>query len=157
MDPGAHEAIRRLNDLGYRVVVVTNQAGVAHGYYGEDSVHILHDWMLEQLGAKGAFIDAFYHCPYHPDARIEQFRQDHIDRKPNPGMILRALADLNVDKSHSFLIGDTDNDIRAARQSGIPGFLFSHGNLAAFTEKCLATVGRARTQQRLEEASIGSR
>jgi D,D-heptose 1,7-bisphosphate phosphatase len=122
--PGAIECVRRLNDLGYRVVVVTNQAGVAHGYYGEDNVHSLHAWMSDQLAAYGAFVDSFYHCPYHPQARIERFRRTHADRKPGPGMILRALSELDIDKNRSFLIGDKESDIVAARGAGIPGFLF---------------------------------
>ena len=87
---GAQEAVRRLNDLGYRVVVVSNQAGVGHGYYKEEDIVALHSWMQDQLASKGAFIDAFYYCMHHPDARIEKYRGDHINRKPGPGMILQA-------------------------------------------------------------------
>jgi D,D-heptose 1,7-bisphosphate phosphatase len=139
---GAKECVRRLNDLGYRVVVVTNQGGVAHGYYDEEDVHALHKWMQDQLSIEGAFIDAFYYCPYHPEARIEQFRRSHIDRKPGPGMILRAFSNLNIDDDRSFLIGDKDSDIEAARSAGIPGFLFREGDLAAFLEVCLAKLGQ---------------
>jgi D-glycero-D-manno-heptose 1,7-bisphosphate phosphatase len=135
--PGAIKCVRRLNDLGYRVVVVTNQAGVAHGYYGEDSVHALHGWMSDQLAAHGAFVDAFYHSPYHPEARVEQFRRTHVDRKPGPGMILRALSDLDIDKDRSFLIGDKESDILAAQSAGIPGHLFTGGNLNEFLDRCL--------------------
>lgn len=135
--PGAIDCVRRLNDLGYRVVVVTNQAGVAHGYYGEDSVHALHAWMSDQLAAQGAFVDAFYHSPHHPEARVEKFRRNHVDRKPGPGMILRALSDLDIDKSRSFLIGDKESDIAAAQGAGIPGFLFTGGNLNEFLYRCL--------------------
>ena len=135
---GAREAVRRLNDLGYRVVVVTNQAGVAHGYYDEDTVKSLHAWMQDQLAAQGAFIDAFYYSPYHPEAKLAQYRANHVDRKPGPGMILRAIADLDIDKSRSFLIGDKAIDMEAARAAGIMGFLFAGGNLAAFLEERLA-------------------
>ena len=140
--PGAQESVRRLNDLGYRVVVVTNQAGVAHGHYGEDEIITLHDWIQEELAAKGAFVDAFYFCPYHPNARVERFRADHIDRKPNPGMIFRAFSDMQIDKNRSFLIGDKDSDIECARSAGIKGFLFTSENLAVFLDDC---VGSART------------
>ena len=98
------------------MVVVTNQAGVAHGHYGEDSVLALHAWMRNELAAQGAIVDAFYYCPYHPEGRVEQFRKRHIDRKPGPGMILRAFADLDLDKAASFLIGDKESDIAAARR-----------------------------------------
>jgi D,D-heptose 1,7-bisphosphate phosphatase len=134
--PGAIAAVRSLNDLGYRVVVVTNQAGVAHGHYEEEAVHVLHAWMRDELAKHGAFIDAFYHSPYHPDGKVERFRLDHVDRKPGPGMILRALADLEIDKEKSFLIGDKQSDIAAAEAAGIPGFLFAGGNLAMFVDDC---------------------
>jgi D-glycero-D-manno-heptose 1,7-bisphosphate phosphatase len=138
--PGAKESVRRLNDLGYRVVVVTNQAGVAHGYYGEEDIFTLHDWIQQEMAGEGAFIEAFYYCPYHPDAQVERFRADHADRKPNPGMIFRALSDMQIDKQHSFLIGDKDSDIRCASNAGIKGFLFAGGNLSAFLDDCIAAV-----------------
>jgi D-glycero-D-manno-heptose 1,7-bisphosphate phosphatase len=135
--PGAIAAVRALNDLGYRAVVATNQAGVAHGHYEEEAVHALHAWMQDELAKHGAFIDAFYHCPYHPEGRVERFRLSHIDRKPGPGMILRALADLEIDKDRSFLIGDKQTDIAAAEAAGIPGFMFAASNLAEFVDECL--------------------
>jgi D,D-heptose 1,7-bisphosphate phosphatase len=138
--PGAQDAVRLLNDLGYRVVVATNQAGIARGYYGEEHMHELHMWLQDRLAADGAFIDAFYHCPYHPGASVEAFRASHIDRKPSPGMILRALSDLDIDRKRSFLIGDKESDVEAARHAGIPGFLFGGGNLTEFVNECLALV-----------------
>jgi D-glycero-D-manno-heptose 1,7-bisphosphate phosphatase len=140
--PGAIEGVRRLNDRGYRVVVVTNQAGIAHGYYGKKEVVVLHDWMQEQLAAEGAFIDAFYFCPYHPNARVERFRSDHADRKPNPGMIFRALADMQIDKDRSFLIGDKESDIKCAENAGIDGFLFTGGSLSAFVDDCVGLTAQ---------------
>jgi len=120
---GAKQAIRHLNELGYRVVVVTNQAGVAHGYYDEAAVTTLHLWMQDQFGEAGAFVDHFYYCPFHPEARIEQYRRHHENRKPSPGMILQAFADYSCTKEGSFLIGDQPSDIKAAEAAGIPGFL----------------------------------
>lgn len=140
---GARETVRCLNDLGYRVVVVTNQAGVAHGYYGEESVHSLHAWMQEQLAGQGAFVDAFYYSPYHPEAKLAQYRADHIDRKPGPGMIMRAMSELNINKNRSFLIGDKNIDIQAAQAAGIPGFLFSGGNLLDFLNDCLGKLDQS--------------
>jgi len=135
---GAQKAVRRLNDLGFRVVVVTNQAGVAHGYYTELDVNTLHSWFQEELARHGAYIDAFYHCPYHPAARVEQYRARHTDRKPGPGMILRALRDLPIDRESSFLIGDKESDIEAARCAGVQGFIFKGPDLSVFVEECLA-------------------
>lgn len=146
---GAPEAVRRLNELGYRVVIVTNQAGVAHGYYDEDTVKSLHAWMRDQLAAQGAFIDAFYYSPYHPEAKLAQYRVNHPDRKPGPGMILRAFADFAIDKSRSFLIGDKTIDMEAARAAGIPGFLFPGGNLATFLEERLAAMARDAANPKL--------
>jgi len=138
---GAQESIRRLNDLGYCVIVVTNQAGVAHGFYGEESVRSLHAFMQDELAKKGAFIEAFYHCPYHPQARVEKFRRQHHDRKPEPGMILRAFADMPIDRERSFLIGDKGSDIEAAHRAGIRGLLFEGGNLADFLGQKLPGFG----------------
>ena len=140
--PGAFDAVRGLNDRGYRVVIVTNQAGIAHGYYSEEFMHTLHAWMQAQLAAKGAFIDAFYHCPFHPEARVEKYRSSHIDRKPGPGMISRAISDLHIEKEGSFLIGDKESDIEAARGAGIPSFLFRGGSLTGFLDECFATLGQ---------------
>ena len=141
--PGAHETVRRLNERGYSVVVVTNQAGVAHGFYSEDSVQSLHAWMKARFAERGAVIDAFYYSPYHPVAKVAQYRANHIDRKPGPGMILRAIAELNIDKSRSFLIGDKTIDLEAAHAADIPGFLFSGGNLSEFLDVCLGKMGPA--------------
>ncbi|WP_321490685.1 HAD-IIIA family hydrolase [uncultured Hyphomonas sp.] len=130
--PGAREAIRLLNDRGYRVIVVTNQAGVARGFYEEDAIGVFHAGMQAQLAGEGAFVDAFYHCPFHADGKVPAYTvADHPDRKPNPGMILRALKDWKVDQGASFLIGDKPSDMEAARRAGLPGHLYSGGDLRA--------------------------
>lgn len=139
---GAKESVRLLNDLGYRVVVVTNQAGVGRGYYGEDDVIALHAWMQDEFAAQGAFIDAFYYCPDHPDACIEKYRRTSANRKPNSGMIVQALSDLHIRPQGSFLVGDKDSDIEAARGAGIPGFLFTGTNLTAFLKDCVLPLGQ---------------
>lgn len=134
---GAKESVRLLNDLGYRVVVVTNQAGVGRGYYYEEDVIELHSWMQDELAVRGAFIDAFYYCPDHPEACIEKYRRMSPNRKPNAGMIVQAMSDLHIRRDGSFLIGDKATDIAAARGAGIAGFLFSGGNLTAFLKDCV--------------------
>lgn len=129
---GAREAIRLLNDRGYYVFVATNQAGVARGHYEESAIPAFHNHMQDQLAEAGAHIDAFYHCPFHPHGEVERYRvADHPDRKPNPGMILRALEEWPVDRSRSFLIGDRSSDIEAAERAGLPGHLYEGGDLAA--------------------------
>jgi histidinol-phosphate phosphatase family protein len=138
--PGAREAIRLLNDRGYYVIVATNQAGVARGLYGEDAIHIFHAHMRDQLAERGAHIDAFYHCPYHPEGAIERYAvANHPDRKPNPGMITRAFSEWPIDKSRSFLIGDRDSDIEAARRAGIPGHFYEGGDLTALVRQLIST------------------
>ena len=158
--PGAKRAVRRLNDLGYRVIVVTNQAGVAHGRYKEDDVIALHRWMQHELAIKGAFVDAFYYCPYHPEASIAKYRGCHVNRKPGPGMILKAFSDLAIRKNQSFLIGDKESDMEAAKRAGIPGFLFPGGNLAMFLDRLLgseASLNRVSLGGSLRVGNLESR
>jgi len=103
---GAKSAVKRLNELGYYVFVVTNQAGVARGYYTESSVNALHDWMQQELRGVGGHIDAFYFCPHHPD-----FTGPCACRKPEPGMILQALNGWPIVQETSFLVGDKEWDV----------------------------------------------
>jgi D-glycero-D-manno-heptose 1,7-bisphosphate phosphatase len=131
---GAQTAVRRLNDAGYRVFVVTNQAGVARGLYSEAEIGVLHDWVGAELERAGARIDAFYHCPHHPDIGPPEYRRDCDCRKPAPGMLLRAMADFPIDAARSFLIGDRETDIEAARAAGVAGHLFAGGNLDCFVD-----------------------
>jgi D,D-heptose 1,7-bisphosphate phosphatase len=138
---GAFETIRRFNNLGYYVFVVTNQAGIARAYYSEEQVHSLHAWMSDRLAEQGAFVDAFYYCPFHPDGVVSQYRGSHPDRKPEPGMIRRALSEFSVDVSRSFLIGDQEADIECARRGGIPGYRFPGGNLVKFVEQSIRLSG----------------
>ena len=127
---GAVAALRRLHQAGYAVIVVTNQSGIGRGYYSEADMHALHAFMNMELERAGARIDAFYYCPFHPEAEIAVWRAaDHPDRKPNPGMILRAMADFSLDPQKCFLIGDRDSDIAAAQRARIAAYHFTGGNL----------------------------
>jgi D,D-heptose 1,7-bisphosphate phosphatase len=128
---GARQTIKAANEAGWFVFVVTNQAGVARGFYDEATVRHLHDQILDDLATQGAHIDAFYYCPFHPDGVIEAYRGDHPDRKPHPGMILRALREWPVETQTSLLVGDRDTDIAAATAAGIRGDLFPGGDLEA--------------------------
>lgn len=131
--PGAFEAVRRLNDLGYLCVIVTNQSGVARGLFSEDQMNAFNDLLVGRMAGRGARIDAVYACPFHPEAVEARYRHpDHPDRKPNPGMILRAIADHPIDPARSFLIGDQATDLEAARRAGVAGFLFEGGDLDRF-------------------------
>lgn len=136
---GAREAIRHLNDCGYRVIVVTNQAGVARGYYDEAAVEAFHAAMQDQLAEAGAFVDAFYHCPFHPEGTVAAYTvADHPDRKPNPGMILKAMADHSVIREKSFIVGDKPSDLEAGRRAGLPGHLYTDGSLLALVRQIIA-------------------
>ena len=130
---GAREAVAAFNRAGWLVIVVTNQSGVGRGYYTEADMHALHKHMSKDLAAVGGHIDAFYHAPDHPDAKLETYRHpDPPDRKPNPGMILRALQDWPIDREASLLIGDKPSDLEAALRAGIRGVLFEGGDLKRF-------------------------
>jgi len=142
--PGAIETIRRANDIGAFVVVVTNQAGVAHGFYEIAHVERFHAAMRAELAARGAHVDAFYMCPYHPEAGLAQWRCDHPDRKPKPGMLLRALVDWPIDRGASVLIGDRDSDVQAAKAAGVRGLFFAGGNLSVFARDALDAMAAAR-------------
>jgi D-glycero-D-manno-heptose 1,7-bisphosphate phosphatase len=119
------------NKAGYLTVIVTNQAGIARGYYSELQMSALHEWMRQEIGKKGAVIDAIYHCPFHPDAVIEELRVDSYNRKPNPGMILQAAEELGLDLGSSILIGDKDTDIEAGMRAGVGKLILLQQTLPA--------------------------
>ncbi|WP_342666751.1 HAD family hydrolase [Phenylobacterium immobile] len=131
--PGAREAICAFNAAGWLVIVVTNQSGIGRGYYAEADMHALHTAMAGDLETLGGWIDAIYYAPLLPEARLEAFRlPDPPDRKPNPGMILRALADWPIDQARSLLVGDKASDLEAAKRADIRGLLFPGGDLLEF-------------------------
>jgi D-glycero-D-manno-heptose 1,7-bisphosphate phosphatase len=134
---GAVEAVRLLNEHGYRVIVVTNQSGIARGYFGEGELHRLVRWTDRQLAAAKAHIDATYYCPHHPTEGNGPYTISCSCRKPAPGLILQAMRDWRIDVGQSFLIGDRESDLRAARAAGIRGYLFRGGSLHSFVRSLL--------------------
>lgn len=142
--PNAAKAIRRLNDAGYHVFLFTNQSGIARGYFTEDQLKILHDWMRAELGAQGARIDDIRYCPHHPDGSVAGYLEDHHWRKPSPGMILDLMEHWPVQHQGSFVVGDRASDIEAAVAVNLPGFLFAGGDIDAFIADILAGQESAR-------------
>jgi D-glycero-D-manno-heptose 1,7-bisphosphate phosphatase len=117
---GVFELCRAAVRRGHLPVVVTNQAGIGRGYYGEVEFEALTRWMRERFEAQGAPIAAVYHCPYHPDHGVGAYRVDSFDRKPQPGMLLRARDELGIVLEASMMVGDTVSDMLAARRAGVP-------------------------------------
>jgi D-glycero-D-manno-heptose 1,7-bisphosphate phosphatase len=140
--PNAAKAIRRLNEAGYFVFFFTNQSGVARGFFTEDKLKALHDWMLAELAAQGAVIDDIRYCPHHPDGSVDGYLENHHWRKPSPGMILDLMEHWPVRREGSFVIGDRPTDIEAAEAADLPGFLFTGGDLDAFVAKVIAQTSR---------------
>ena len=130
--PGALSAIRLATEAGFHVFVVTNQSGVARGYYAEADVSALLGWMREQAHEAGGTIDDVRYCPYHPDATEPAYRQAHPWRKPLPGMLLDLEAAWRPDLSRSLMVGDQQSDMQAAQAAGIRGYLFPGGDLTEF-------------------------
>ena len=116
--PRSAEAIRRANDAAYQTVVVTNQAGVARGYFAETLVDEVHDRLRDMLAAEGARLDGIYYCPHHPEVGAPAYRKVCDCRKPKPGMLLRAQDEMGIDLAASYMVGDSVRDVEAGRRAG---------------------------------------
>jgi len=125
--PGVPEAILQLNRAGYKVVIVTNQSGVARGYYSLEAVALLHVQLQERLNAIGALVDAFYVCPHHPTAGVGEYGLVCDCRKGKPGMLLNAARDLELDLAASIIVGDKLSDIEAGLAAGCTPLLVLTG------------------------------
>lgn len=134
---GAKDAVQLVNDAGLHAFLVTNQAGVARGLYAETDVRDLHRVMAEELLAYGGTLDDIRYCPFHPDAVVDAYRRESNWRKPEAGMIADLIGKWAVDLTGSFLVGDKESDLQAARTANITGHLFSGGNLCDFVQRRL--------------------
>jgi D-glycero-D-manno-heptose 1,7-bisphosphate phosphatase len=125
--PFAAEAIKLLNEAGWLAILVTNQAGVARGYFAEEMIGAVHDILTEDLRRGGARLDAIYYCPHHPSVGEPPYRLDCDCRKPKPGLIRRAAEEFDINLAESWMIGDRYSDAELARNAGVRAALVLSG------------------------------
>lgn len=125
--PGAAEAIASFNAAGIPVAIVTNQGGVAYGYYTIDDVEAVHEYLARKLAEYGAQIDFIAYCPYHPNGNVPAFTRMSQDRKPRPGMAYAAAEKLGLDLSLSVMVGDRPEDVGLADSIGAEAIYVGHG------------------------------
>ncbi|AQT68950.1 D,D-heptose 1,7-bisphosphate phosphatase [Anaerohalosphaera lusitana] len=123
--PGAGEALVQLRQMGYRIVIITNQSGVARGLVTEEVLQEIHHRLRELLAKENAYVDGIYYCPYHPEGVIDHYRKESDLRKPNPGMLQHAAKDLDIDLSRSWMVGDSFRDIAAGKSVGCKTILIN--------------------------------
>ena len=133
----SRESIKYLNDRNFLVFVVTNQSGIARGYYTEEDVISLHHYVNNELSKINAHIDEFFYSPYHSDGIYKKYKKLSHLRKPDTGMLELALNKWNFDKTKSFMIGDKQTDIICAEKFGIPGYLYKNRSLLKFIKTIL--------------------
>lgn len=122
---GAIEGLKLLQDAGYLLIIITNQSGIARGYYTEDDFSKLNDWMIQNLKSRGIEISKVYYCPHHLDGKIEKYRVDCNCRKPKLGLYQKAIEDFDIDLSESWTIGDKLRDSQICETTNCRGFLIS--------------------------------
>jgi D-glycero-D-manno-heptose 1,7-bisphosphate phosphatase len=116
---GVIDAMAKLKEMGYALVLVTNQSGIARGMFTEDQFMHLTEWMDWSLADRGVDLDGVYYCPHHPEGTVEEFRQTCDCRKPQPGMLLSAKEELNIDMSASYIVGDKIEDLLAGEAASV--------------------------------------
>jgi D-glycero-D-manno-heptose 1,7-bisphosphate phosphatase len=143
--PGSPEAIKRLKDAGFIVIVVSNQSGIARGYFDEQALETLHRHVQEELAEHGTSIDAFYFCPHHPEQGLGAYKVVCECRKGAPGMLLQAAREHGIDLEQSFMVGDKLADIEAGRRAGCRSVLVltGYGESVAQKQK-MATVEKCQ-------------
>ena len=116
---GIFDLCRAAVKLDYLIIVITNQSGIGRGYYSEEDFFMLMEWICKRFEAEHVSISDVFYCPFHPVYGIGDYKRDSFDRKPNPGMLLRAAKKHNIDLRNSIMIGDNDSDMEAARRAGV--------------------------------------
>ena len=121
---GILDFICKLTRDGWRIIIVTNQAGIAYGYYDEAAFHKLMRWIIDGIEKAGGSIDSYYYCPHHKDAKIAEYKKECLNRKPSPGMLVQASRELDFELSAAYFVGDSEVDKAAAEAAGIKKFFF---------------------------------
>jgi D-glycero-D-manno-heptose 1,7-bisphosphate phosphatase len=124
---GIGQQLRSLQQAGFRLVVITNQSGIARGYFTEGDLGRMHDHLAAELARFGVHLDGVYHCPHHPDGAIPELAVRCACRKPEPGLLLRAAADLDLDRARSWFVGDILDDVEAGNRAGCRTILVDLG------------------------------
>ncbi len=132
--PGVIDALKLLQSAGYLLIIITNQSGIARGYYKEEDYENLNEWMLNELKAEGVNIDAVYYCPHHPEAMVEKYRVSCTCRKPGIGLFEQAVKDFNIDLSKSYAIGDKIRDCAICKTTDCKGFLIANNEKQSVIE-----------------------
>ncbi len=127
---GVPEALIQLKSLGYKLIVISNQSGIARGIFTEKKLEQIHDRLKQLLAEKNAYLDNIYYCPYHPDGIVQKYRKESNCRKPNPGMLLRAYAEMKIDLEQSWCIGNSMRDVEAGAKAGCKTILVDVPNRA---------------------------
>jgi D-glycero-D-manno-heptose 1,7-bisphosphate phosphatase len=149
---GIFPLCRTATRLGYRLIVVTNQAGIARGYYSEADFHVLMEFMRGQLRAEGVELDAVYYCPFHPEHGIGEYKREHEDRKPGTGMLLRGATEFGVELRESVMVGDRCSDVAAANAGELrQAFLISGTEAVECNGNYLAVDSLAEVERWLVE------
>jgi D-glycero-D-manno-heptose 1,7-bisphosphate phosphatase len=149
---GIFSLCRTAAGLGYRLIVVTNQAGIARGFYSEADFDILMAWMKDAFRVEGVELDAVYHCPFHPEHGVGEYKREHEDRKPGTGMLRRGVREFGVDLAASVMIGDRCSDIAAANAAGLrQAFLISGTEVAGCGGEYLAVDRLTEAEEWLAE------
>ncbi len=134
---GIFDLCLKYQNLGYQIIIVTNQSGIARGYYSEDDFTLLTRWMIDVFDRANIHISAVYHCPHHPNISGKCFC-----RKPEPGMLLEAVREYDIDLEHSLLVGDSERDITAAHRAGVQEtYLFSPDATESKATKIIRSLG----------------
>lgn len=125
--PGAVDAVKKLNEAGYKVIVITNQSGVARGLFSEDMLQTIDKHVQKAILNGGAHLDGIYYCPHHPEHGVYPYKQACECRKPHPGLIKKAAKELAIDLASSFMVGDHNTDITAGQRAGVKTILITTG------------------------------